>query len=356
MHPDPTPITLVLPGDGRSGGVRVTVIMANLLRKRGYTVRIACRRNRIGIRARMSLLFSGLGGKRRNAGFLHEFDGRTEHFDALDELTYQPGEIVIAVGTYTVAAVRQLRAPVVKARFNHGFPAKPDAEQERAWQGPMPTITVSNTLVPRLQELTNGCVWGVVPNGIDLTQYSVQLDGERRGVGALFNRHPNKAPEDLLAVLQKHHRLHPSIPQHVFSTERCPTELRHANFTRLPSVAEARAIYNRCKVWVLTSLTEGLPGVVLEAMACGCVVVSSDNQGSLEILRHEHNGLVVPRRDIAGFVAAIDRVMADEPLRRRLAAASLSRVREFSWDRAADRMEAFLRELPELHRGIPAQV
>lgn len=339
-------ITFALPGDGRSGGVRVTVIMANLLLARGHRVRIACPRKRGSLRSRLSRLTTLLRGRRQNLGFLHEFKGKAEYYDHPDELAYAPGEIVIGVGTYSLPDLRALTKPVVKLRFNHGFPAKPDALQEQAWRGSMPTITVSCTLVPKLEELSGEKVLAVVPNGIDTALYHPEGGtGERTGLGAVFNSHPNKAPEDMLAVLAEAHRRWPAIPQHLFSTERRPAALAHAHYTQLPSAAEARGIYNRCRVWLLTSRTEGLPGVVLEAMACGCVVISTDNDGSLEILRHGENGIIVPRGDRAAFLREIERVMNDAALADRLAAGALVTVKEFTWERAADKMEAALANL-----------
>jgi len=141
------------------------------------------------------------------------------------------------------------------------------------------------------------------------------------------------------------------VPQRVFSTEARPEGLEHVEFTRLPSVAAAREIYNRSKVWLLTSRTEGLPGVVLEAMSCGCVVVSTDNEGSLEILRDGENGVIIPRDDIPAQVEAVGRVLADEALRQALADGARETAREFTWQRAADRMEAFLRDLPGMARA-----
>jgi L-malate glycosyltransferase len=346
-------LTFVLPGDYRSGGVRVTVLMANLLLGRGHSVRIAYPRGRLLSRAGLKRLVSGRNPN-ANAGWLHQFKGELVTYRQLDELNYAPGEIVIAVGTYMVADVRAMTKPVIKVRFNHGFPAKPDAAQDAAWRGRMPTITVSNTLVPRLQEQTEGSVWGVVPNGIDLTEYFPEPEIPRDGIGALFNPHSNKAPEDLIAVLQTCHERWPGTPQRVFGAERRPAGLEHVEYTQLPEVDLAREIYNRSLTWLLTSRTEGLPGVVLEALACHCVVVSSDNEGSKEILVHEQNGLLVPRGDRAGFVEAIGRVLASDELRCRLVAGAAETIRNFSWERAADRMEEFLRAAPNLSQANPA--
>jgi glycosyltransferase involved in cell wall biosynthesis len=342
-------ITFVLPGDHRSGGVRVTVIMANLLLERGHQVRIVHPETRLFTQTGLKRMVRRyLSGKNGNAGWLHQFNGRLERYGKLDDLDYELDEVVIAVGTYMVAEVREMTKPVLKVRFNHGFPAKPDAAQEAAWHGRMPTITVSSTLVARLQTQTEGSVWGVVPNGIDPNEYFVDASAVRDGIGALYNPHPNKAPENLLAVLQECRLRWPEVPQRVFSTEARPAGLEHVEYCRLPSVDAAREIYNRSKVWLLTSRTEGLPGVVLEAMACGCVVVSTDNEGSLEILRDGENGVIVPRDDVSGQVEAVGAVLADESLRKTLADGAQTTIRGFTWQRAADRMEEFLRDLPEI--------
>ena len=344
-------VTFLIPGDHRSGGVRVTVIMANILLERGHRVRIAFPRKRLVSREFLRDSFHRLTGRDRDAGWLHQFHGRMENYAVPDDLIYQPGEIVIAVGTYMVASLREMTKAVIKARFNHGFPAKPDAVQEAAWHGRMPTITVSNTLVQRLQAQTDGSVWGVVPNGIDTDDYHIDPAIPRDGIGALYNPHPNKAPENLISLLRTCHQRWPDVPQYVFGTEARPPGLEHVEYTRLPSVAEARAIYNRSKVWLLTSRTEGLPGVVLEAMACGCVVASTDNQGSLEILKDGENGLIVPIDDLAAHAEAIGKLISNETLRKELAAGAQESIRNFTWPRAADRMEEFLRELPEFAKS-----
>jgi glycosyltransferase involved in cell wall biosynthesis len=76
-------------------------------------------------------------------------------------------------------------------------------------------------------------------------------------------------------------------------------------------------------VHVLSSRFEGFPLILLEAMAAGMSVVSFDcPTGPGEIITHETDGLLVRARDVPAMGAALDRVMSDESLRRRLAAAA----------------------------------
>ena len=339
-------ITFVLPGDHRSGGVRVTMLMANELLRRGIKVRIACPEDDVTIWKRAARRVKGLARPTQHVGWLHEFKGEVEAARNLGELDYSPGEVVIAVGTYVVGRVRALAAPeVIKVRFNHGMPSVLSAENLSAWQGRMRTITVSNTLVPKLEELSGERVLAVIPNGIDTTQYFADDTVGRLGIGAVYNPHPNKDSGLLIDVLREAHRRIPDVPQVVFSTEKRPRGLEHVEFIRYPPVEEARKLYSRSKAWLMTSRTEGLPGVALEAMACGAVMVSSDNDGSLEIIRDGINGLIVPQADKEGYLTAMESVIRNEDLRASLSREAMATAADFSWERAADRMVAFLEAL-----------
>lgn len=64
---------------------------------------------------------------------------------------------------------------------------------------------------------------------------------------------------------------------------------------------------------VQASAWEGLPNVVLEAMAARRPVVATDVGGTAELVRPDENGLLVPARDPAALAAALDRVVAADP-------------------------------------------
>jgi glycosyltransferase involved in cell wall biosynthesis len=81
--------------------------------------------------------------------------------------------------------------------------------------------------------------------------------------------------------------------------------------------------YRAADLLVMPSLREGLPNVVLEAMACGLPVVASRLPGSTDtIIEDDVNGLLVPAGDGAAFAAAIDRVLSDGGLAARLGGAA----------------------------------
>lgn len=83
-------------------------------------------------------------------------------------------------------------------------------------------------------------------------------------------------------------------------------------------------------VLVLTSLHEGLPRVVPEAMAAGVPVVATAVDGTPEAVSHGETGFLRRPGDVAGLAADVARLVADPTLRRRMGA--VARTRTKPWD------------------------
>ena len=93
-------------------------------------------------------------------------------------------------------------------------------------------------------------------------------------------------------------------------------------------------------VFVLPSLSEGLPTVVCEAMACGLPVVATAVDGTPEIVDDPATGLLVQPHDAGGLAAALARVLDDPGMARDMGAEALRRSEaEYTWAANARRME-----------------
>jgi glycosyltransferase involved in cell wall biosynthesis len=93
-------------------------------------------------------------------------------------------------------------------------------------------------------------------------------------------------------------------------------------FVMLGERGEARELLAGLDVFVLPSLWEGLPLVLIEAAALGKPIVATSVDGSREIITDGETGLLVPAGDPAALAAAVRRLLDDPALAARLGAAA----------------------------------
>ena len=90
------------------------------------------------------------------------------------------------------------------------------------------------------------------------------------------------------------------------------------------------ARYRACDVFVLPTLIEGMPLVVLEAMACGLPVIVTAN-GPADIVRDGIDGFVVPERNADAISDRLEQLYRHPELRVEMGRQAALRAREFTW-------------------------
>jgi glycosyltransferase involved in cell wall biosynthesis len=99
-------------------------------------------------------------------------------------------------------------------------------------------------------------------------------------------------------------------------------------------------------IYAMSSRYEGLPMVLLEALSKGVPPVSFDcPEGPRQLIDDGVNGLLVPEGDVPALTAALQRLMDDEDLRRRLGAQALETARDYEADAVTDRWIALAEEI-----------
>jgi colanic acid/amylovoran biosynthesis glycosyltransferase len=110
---------------------------------------------------------------------------------------------------------------------------------------------------------------------------------------------------------------------------------------------EIRTCYERADIFVLASFAEGIPVVLMEAMASEVPCVATRITGIPELIRDRIDGLLVPASDVDALTAAIATLVEDAPLRRELGRAGRRRILEkFDFERNTRHLaEIFQRRL-----------
>lgn len=116
------------------------------------------------------------------------------------------------------------------------------------------------------------------------------------------------------------------------------------------TLPEVLAIARQHDLFVLPTLPgEGVPRVLLEAMASGLPIVVSDVAGVPTLVQHEVNGLLVPPSDPGAIASALDRLIRDDDLRRRLIATGNRAARAHTADSHARKIALGLVKLAGIH-------
>lgn len=182
--------------------------------------------------------------------------------------------------------------------------------------------------------------------GLDLGIYGIDTPIEARDKGTVgfpIREEEFKGASDALeAVCALKARHGDALRIAAFAKRRPPDLPDWVDFREYPTDAQLREFYNSRSIFLFPSHYEGwgLPGV--EAMACGATLVTADCVGNRDYAINEQTALVVPRKRPDLLAAAVETLLANDDLRRKLARQGNVHSRQYTWDRACNQMETAL--------------
>ncbi len=104
-------------------------------------------------------------------------------------------------------------------------------------------------------------------------------------------------------------------------------------------------LIKKASALVLSSRFEGLPSVIIEALALGKPVVATACGGPVEILCDGRNGILVPPEDVDGLADGMSRILSDRYLREKLSRPDIKQLRCFSTENIVPQWEQLLMEV-----------
>jgi glycogen synthase len=118
---------------------------------------------------------------------------------------------------------------------------------------------------------------------------------------------------------------------------------RYLSIRSFVSRSEMPDLYAEHDVFVLPSLMEGMPLVLIEAMASSMAIVTTESSGMTDLVEHGYNGLLTIPGNTSSLVDAIARLCRDSQFRIQLGFFANEKAKRFTWSHSAVLHEAVFR-------------
>lgn len=112
-----------------------------------------------------------------------------------------------------------------------------------------------------------------------------------------------------------------------------------------PSDEEVNKLYNESTIFVQTSYHEGFCLPIIQAMASGTPVICTDAHGNRGFSHDGKNCIMVENDDVEALATAIERLMGDKKLQKKLAQAGLETAKGYTWEAITDQLQDYYKKL-----------
>ena len=209
-------------------------------------------------------------------------------------------------------------------------------------------IAVSENVLQILNTQMPAARHELIPNGIDTSRFAQTDEATRRQmremlnvpeagllIGTIGRLAPEKGFDVFLEAAKQFHDIHPNSRFVIVGDgelrEALTAKARQLNLQGVLTFTGVRAdipaLLSAMDIYVLSSFSEGLPMVVLEAMAAGKAVVATSVGDVSMLIRNEKTGLLVPPNNAAALATALNTLATSQEKIRQYGAAAQQFVR-----------------------------
>lgn len=219
------------------------------------------------------------------------------------------------------------------------------------WKLPYHKIVISRWLESIARNHGENCTY--IPNAVDFNEFCIETPIETRSARTLcliYKKDTFKGISDGKTALNIVKEKVPEITVLMFGTDADRDVLPlHATYYKNPKPYQIKDIYNRSAIFIGTSWCEGFGLPPCEAAACGSALCVADNGGHREYAVPDKTALLHPPRRPDILAKNILCLLKDNDRRIRIAQDGNSYIKNFSWDRSADKFERTLLQGAENH-------
>lgn len=196
----------------------------------------------------------------------------------------------------------------------------------------------------------------IIYNPLDLTKFPDSVSGMKRNVIINVGRlHPQKNQKLLIKAFKSIYERHPDYKLEIYGEGELratlQTQIDSLDLSSVVKLMGSRADVLDCvksgNIFVLTSNFEGMPNALIEAMALGIPVISTDCPcgGPRELIRDHKNGTLVPIEDENNLVSAIEELIISSELREQYSKEEVKIKELLNMDKIMSEWEGMIKDI-----------
>lgn len=334
-------INFLLPSFGLKpvGGFKIAYTYANFLKGAGYEVNIIYAHQMKEKKDFYSYCHDLFMIKGRKRNWFRLKKGIKEFYRMeLNEKTIPNADVTIATAWATAVVLNSLSVKKGKKVYliqSYEIWSGDKSSVDRTWRyNDMKKIVISRWLYHIGEELgSKDMVY--IPNSINFRKYTVSkpIEERRHVVAMLFNPFILKGSKKGIEALRQVKKEVPDLEVLLFGIEEreryIPNWMIYYKNPKQSIIVQE--IYNQASIFLCPSMSEGWGLPPMEAMSCGCAVVSTRNGGVEDFAIHKKTALLCDVGDVEGMKDAIITLLNDKELRLKLGNRGRNYVRKFSW-------------------------
>lgn len=200
------------------------------------------------------------------------------------------------------------------------------------------------------------------PIGIEADEFEQKIPDQSKRVLSISKLSSRKRIDDLLRAWKIVEKRHPDATLIIAGSGplesqlwnlRQELDLTNVTFEGFVSESRKHELLKEAGIFAAPTLYEGFGISVLEAMASGCAVVTSDTWGVKDFVESDKNGLTVPPKSPKKFASRLISLIESQEDRKRIATAARRTAEEYSMSESLDRELQFLHSLKQGHGNGP---
>lgn len=215
------------------------------------------------------------------------------------------------------------------------------------WKKAKTVIVNSKGLHELAKRTAPGITTDLIPNGVDLREFRPRPNlSNNKDLQIISNSRliTRKGITYLIDGFEKHYIEHPNSNVFLIGDGALKRELQKqvqraglekcVHFVGIIPHKEVPKYYEQSDVFVLPSLNEGMSNSLLEAMASGLAIITTDTGGTAELVNYR-NGIIIQKRNASDIAKALNKLSEDRTILLKMKCASREKVKSMSWDKVA---------------------